>query len=101
MKRERRQAMNIEEFHDCALKFVMDGFDREFKGRFDDEALFDEVRSAVKDAFVSGVTASAMSMKIILGTRGNAAHGETGLIPKRDDDKLATLLAIMKSELKN
>lgn len=93
--------MNIEEFHDCALKFVMDGFDREFKGRFDDEALFDEVRSAVKDAFVSGVEALAVFMDIVLKTRGNAAHGEAGLIPKRDDDKLATLLAIMKSELKN
>ena len=93
--------MNIEEFHDCALKFVMDGFDREFKGRFDDEALFDEVRSAVKDAFVSGVEALAVFMDIVLKTRGNAVHGETGLIPKRDDDKLATLLAIMKSELKN
>lgn len=76
--------MNIEEFHDCALKFVMDGFDREFKGRFDDEALFDEVRSAVKDAFVSGVEALAVFMDIVLKPRGNAAHGETGLISKRD-----------------
>lgn len=93
--------MSIEKRLGDALKFIMDDFDMEFKGRFDDEALFDEVRSAVRAAFLSGVTASAMSMKIILGTRGNAAHGETGLIPKRDDDKLATLLAIMKSELKN
>lgn len=81
--------MNIEKRLGDALKFIMDGFDREFKGRFDDEALFDEVRSAVRAAFLSGVTASAMSMEIILGTRGNAAHGETGLIPKWDDDELA------------
>ena len=93
--------MSIEKRLEGALKFIVDDFDMEFKGRFDDEVLFDEVRSAVRAAFLSGVTASAMSMKIILGTRGNAAHGETGLIPKRDDDKLATLLAIMKSELKN
>lgn len=93
--------MSIEKRLGDALKFIMDDFDMEFKGRFDDEALFDEVGSAVRAAFLSGVTASAMSMKIILGTRGNVAHGETGLIPKRDDDKLATLLAIMKSELKN
>lgn len=93
--------MNIEKRLGDALKFIMDDFDMEFKGRFDDEALFDEVRSAVKDAFVSGVEALAVFMDIVLKTRGNAAHGETGLIPKRDDDKLATLLAIMKSELKN
>ncbi len=81
--------MSIEKRLDGALEFIMDGFDREFKGRFDDEALFDEVRSAVCAAFLSGVTAFAMSMKIILGTRGNAAHCETGIIPKRDDDELA------------
>lgn len=66
--------MSIEKRLGDALKFIMDDFDMEFKGRFDDEALFDEVRSAVRAAFLSGVTASAMSMKIIGNTRQRRAR---------------------------
>lgn len=76
--------MSIEKRLDSALKSVTDCFDEKYKGMFDDEVLFDEVRSTVRAAFLSGVTAFAMSMKIALTTRGNAAHCETGIIPKRD-----------------